>query len=56
MSDVTARYETLHDFILFLGTFMHYNRDRRSSLMYVVLYLHQIVMDCVSSQYTYFDM
>ena len=53
MSNVTANYGTLIDFIAFLGIFIHY-RDRRS-LMYEVLYLHQNFTDCVSSQYTYFD-
>ena len=54
MSNVTANYGTLLDFIAFLGNFIHY-RDRRS-LNFAVLYLHQNFTDCVSSQYTYYDM
>ena len=53
MSDVNASYETLLDFITFLGISIHYRR----SLMYeIVFYLHQIFTDCMSNQYTHFDM
>ena len=53
MSDGAANYGTPLDFIAFLDIFIHY-RDK--SLMYEVLYLHQNFTNCVSSQYTYFDM
>ena len=52
MSDVTASYGTLFDFIAFLGIFIHYQRPFMSE----VSYLYQIFTDYVSNQYTYFDM
>ena len=49
---MTENYRTLHDFIVFLGIFIHYRN--RESLMYEFLYLYQNFADCVSSQYKYF--
>ena len=57
MSNVTANYEMFPDFIEFLDIFIHYrdSQEDSRSLMYEVLYLHQNFTNCVSSQYTYFD-
>ena len=53
MSEVTANYGTLIDFIALFGCF-HVNYLR--PFIFKVLYLHQIFTDCVSIQYTHFDM
>ena len=52
MPDVTASYGTLLGFIAFLGIFVCYRRPFMSELSY----FHQISTDCVSNQYTHFDL
>ena len=51
MSDVTAILP--FNFITFLGIFIHYYWQL---FMSEVLYFHQIFTDCVSNQYTHFNM
>ena len=49
---MTASYGTPFDLLRVLGIFIHYLRQ----FMSAVLYHHQTFTDCVSNQYSHFDM